>query len=73
MSVTVKKFERTMTLRTHVACGRPSEVFQDDPRSLRSRNSKVLEGRSGVILKRLCARESTGEIDSRVVCSAGSG
>lgn len=37
MSVTARLFERGMTLRTQVACRRPSEAFQDDPRSLRSR------------------------------------
>jgi hypothetical protein len=65
MSVTGGLFEKGMTLRTHVACRRPSEAFQDDPRSLPIEELEVLEGRSGGILKRLCARESAGEIDSR--------
>lgn len=58
MSVTGGLFEKGMTLRTHVACRRPSEAFQDNPRSLPIEELEVLEGRSGGILKRLCARES---------------
>ena len=56
-------FKVEMTLRTHVAYGRPSEAFQDSPPFSSIEERKVLEGRSRGILKRLCARESAGEID----------
>lgn len=40
MNVTSRRFKQGLTLRTHVACRRPSEVLQDDPLPLQSRNAK---------------------------------
>ena len=54
-----------MTLRTHVACRRPSEAFPGRPLSLRSRNSRFSKEDQGESEERLCTQESAGEIDLR--------
>ena len=57
-----------MTLRTHVACRRPSEAFPGQPLALRSRNSRFSKEDQGESGERLCAQESADEIYLRWCC-----